>query len=181
MTSQKIVLDVMRAQGTADALDLRTRAPELDGTALIAEEAKVPQFNGSKDYSSWVSGAPVWEEIDGERQVFTLITPHNASHYPGSTPSNTPIVVDPTHQKTPSRQSRGWPLMAPADAMLWTSAPRKTAMCTETTMKTMNSVLSSTGEMDRFGHHRRCTTDRPSRIRRLVDWIGNLWPPSLRT
>ena len=39
MTSQKIVLDVMRAQGTADALDLRARASELDGTALIAEEA----------------------------------------------------------------------------------------------------------------------------------------------
>ena len=70
MTSQKIVLDVMRAQGTADALDLRARASELDGTALIAEEAKVPKFDGSKDYSSWESGAPVWEEIDGERQVF---------------------------------------------------------------------------------------------------------------
>ena len=82
MTSQEFVLDVMRAQGKSDALDLRTRAPELDGTALIAEEAKVPQFNGSKDYSSWVTGAPVWEEIDGERQIFTLITPHNASLYP---------------------------------------------------------------------------------------------------
>lgn len=34
----------------------------------------------------------------------------------------------------------GWPLMAPADSMFWTSAPRKTAMYTETTTKTMNLV-----------------------------------------
>ena len=107
MTSQKIVLDVMRAQGTADALDLRARASELDGTALIAEEAKVPKFDGSKDYSSWESGAPVWEEIDGERQIFTLITPHNASHYPGSTPSNTPALWSIRHTKDP-KQAKPW-------------------------------------------------------------------------
>lgn len=48
MTSQEFVLDVMRAQGKSDALDLRTRAPELDGTALIAEEAKVPSSMAQK-------------------------------------------------------------------------------------------------------------------------------------
>ena len=92
MTNQELILGVMRAQGKADALDLRARAPELDGTAIIAEESKVPQFDGSKDYSDWEAGAPVWEEVDGERQVFTLITPHNASHYPGSP------LVDPAHK-----------------------------------------------------------------------------------
>ena len=34
MTNQELILGVMRAQGKADALDLRARAPELDGTAL---------------------------------------------------------------------------------------------------------------------------------------------------
>lgn len=82
MTNQELILGVMRAQGKADALDLRARAPELDGTAIIAEEAKIPQFDGSKDYSGWAVGSPVWEEVDGERQVFTLLQPHNASHYP---------------------------------------------------------------------------------------------------
>ena len=103
MTNQELILGVMRAQGKADALDLRARAPELDGTAIIAEESKVPQFDGSKDYSDWEAGAPVWEEVDGERQVFTLITPHNASHYPGSTPSTLPALWSIRHTKDPKR------------------------------------------------------------------------------
>ena len=103
MTNQELILGVMRAQGKADALDLRARAPELDGTAIIAEEAKVPQFDGTKDYSGWAIGSPVWEEVNGERQVFTLLQPHNASHYPGSTPSNTPALWSIRHTKDPSK------------------------------------------------------------------------------
>ena len=59
MTNQELILGVMRAQGKADALDLRARAPELDGTALIDEENKIPVFDGSKDYPSWKAGSPV--------------------------------------------------------------------------------------------------------------------------
>ena len=130
----------MRAQGKADALDLRARAPELDGTAIIAEEAKIPQFDGSKDYSGWAVGSPVWEEVDGERQVFTLLQPHNASHYPGSTPSNTPALWSIRHTKDPKRAKRGWPPTAPAGSMSWTSAPRGTAMYTRTATTTTNSA-----------------------------------------
>ena len=101
MTNQELILDVMRAQGKADALDLRARAPELDGTSIIAEEGKVPVFDGSKDYSGWTAGSPVRELVDGEWQVFTLITPHNASHYPDSTPSNTPALWSLCHTKDP--------------------------------------------------------------------------------
>lgn len=86
MTNQELILGVMRAQGKADALDLRARAPELDGTALIDEENKIPVFDGSKDYTSWKVGSPVRELVDGEWQVFTLLQPHNASHYPLHTP-----------------------------------------------------------------------------------------------
>ena len=103
MTNQELILGVMRAQGKADALDLRARAPELDGTAIIAEEGKVPQFDGTKDYSSWAIGSPVWEEVNGERQIFTLLQPHNAIHYPGSTPSNTPALWSIRHTKDPSK------------------------------------------------------------------------------
>ena len=42
MNSKELVLSVMRAQGKADALDLRTRAATMDGTAIIAEEEKAP-------------------------------------------------------------------------------------------------------------------------------------------
>lgn len=110
MTNQELILGVMRAQGKADALDLRARAPELDGTALIDEENKIPVFDGSKDYTSWKAGSPVRELVDGEWQVFTLITPHNASHYPGSTPSNTPALWSIRHTKDPKRAK---PWLAP--------------------------------------------------------------------
>ena len=73
MTNQELILGVMRAQGKADALDLRARAPELDGTALIDEENKIPVFDGSKDYTSWKVGSPVRELVDGEWQVFTRV------------------------------------------------------------------------------------------------------------
>lgn len=107
MNSKEFVLSLFRAQGAADALDLRGRAPELDGTALIAEEEKIPRFDGSKDYTSWPAGAPVYEEADGERQVYTLITPHNASHYPGSSPSTLPALWSIRHTKDPAR-AKAW-------------------------------------------------------------------------
>ena len=98
MTKEEI-LALMKEKGKADALDLRSRAKDLDGTALIAEESKIPQFDPTKDYSTWSVGSPVYEIVDGERQVFTLITPHNASYYPGSTPSNTRALWSLKHTK----------------------------------------------------------------------------------
>lgn len=98
MTNDEI-LALMKEKGKSDALNLRTRAKDLDGTAIIAEESKVPQFDPNKDYSDWAVGSPVWEDVDGERQVFTLITPHNAAAYPGSTPSNTRALWSLKHTK----------------------------------------------------------------------------------
>ena len=98
MTKEEILAH-MKAKGKADALDLRSRAKDLDGTAIIAEEEKIPQFDPNKDYSGWAVGSPVYEIVDGERQVFTLIQPHNASYYPGSTPSNTRALWSLKHTK----------------------------------------------------------------------------------
>lgn len=87
----------MKEQGKADALNLRERANGMDGTSIIAEEQKIPLFDGSKDYSTWSIGSPVCEVVNGEIQVFTLLQPHNASHYPSSTPSNTPSLWSICH------------------------------------------------------------------------------------
>ena len=97
------MLALMKAKGKSDALDLRSRAKDLDGTAIIAEESKIPQFDPTKDYSIFPVGSPVWEEVDGERQIFTLIQPHNASYYPGSTPSNTRALWSLKHTKDLSK------------------------------------------------------------------------------
>lgn len=107
MNSQDMILEVMRAQGRADALDLRGRAGSMDGTAIIAEEVKAPAFDPAKDYTGWPIGAPVTDEIDGELQVFTLLQPHNAAHYPGVRPNNNRALWSITHTKDPAK-AKAW-------------------------------------------------------------------------
>ena len=75
------ILALMKEKGKADALDLRSRAKDLDGTAIIAEESKIPLFDPNKDYSNWAVGSPVYEIVDGERQVFGLIQPQHVSSH----------------------------------------------------------------------------------------------------
>lgn len=103
MTNKELILSVMREQGRADALSLRSRAPELDGTAVIAEEGKVPLFVPGKDYSGWAAGSPVAEIVDGEAQIFKWITPVNTANYPGMLPSNSPAMLSPCHTTDPAK------------------------------------------------------------------------------
>jgi len=98
-----------KERGRADALDLRERSPELDGTALIAEERKIPLFDPQKDYTGWPVGSPVREPVDGEYQVFSLLQPHNAAHYDG-TPSVLRALWALCHTKEPARAK---PYVAP--------------------------------------------------------------------
>lgn len=103
MNSKELVINVLRAQGKADALSLRTRASGLSGTEIIAEEDKIPEFDPKKDYTGWPRGAPVYDLIDGEKQVFTLLIPHNAAHYPGVRPNNNRTLWSLTHTKDPAK------------------------------------------------------------------------------
>lgn len=79
MTSKERVLQRERDRGRMAAKELQTRAPEMTGTEIIAEEGKVPAFDPAKDYSAWKPGWPVADE----GQVWLLIQPHNAAHYTG--------------------------------------------------------------------------------------------------
>ena len=106
MTSQELVLSVMKAQGTEDALDLRGRAAEMDGTGIIAEESKAPAFDPAKDYTGWPVGAPVQD--DG--QVYKLLQPYNASTWPDQRPADLPALWSVCHTKDPDRAK---PYMAP--------------------------------------------------------------------
>lgn len=102
MTNKEIVLSIMQTQGRADALDLRGRAADMDGTSIIAEEQKAPAFDGTKDYTAWPAGAPVTDE----GQVWTLITPHNAASYEGR-PSALRALWNLCHTKDPAK-ARAW-------------------------------------------------------------------------
>lgn len=51
----------------------------MDGTAIIAEERKIPSFDPTKDYTNWPVNSPVADE----GQVWLLLQPHNAANYEG--------------------------------------------------------------------------------------------------
>ena len=107
MTNRDVVLSALKTQGKADALDLRSRAPEMDGTGLIDEEEKIPVFVPNGDYSGWPRYAPVKELVDGEYQVFTWITPVNTAHYPGFRPSVNRAECSLCHTKDPAK-AKSW-------------------------------------------------------------------------
>ena len=98
MTNKELILGVMREQGRSDAMSLRSRAADMDGTAIIAEESKVPAFDPNKDYSAWPVGAPVADE----GQVWTLIQPYNAANYQGR-PSTLRALWGLTHTTDPAK------------------------------------------------------------------------------
>lgn len=70
--------------GRTDALALRESAAagELTDTEIIDREAAVPAYSPDTDYSSAPAGSPVAH--DG--QVYGLVIPHNAAHYPDTAP-----------------------------------------------------------------------------------------------
>lgn len=111
MTSKERVLQrekergrpVGKLQGKSDALDLANRAATMDETAIIAEESKVPLFVWGTDYSGCPAGAPIGEIIDGELQVFTMITPVNTANHPGITPNTERSLYSLCHTKDPAK------------------------------------------------------------------------------
>lgn len=118
---KSIVMETLRRQGKASALALREKAPEMDGTQLIAEEDFIPDFDPAKDYSGWKAGSPVQDE----GQVWTLLVPHNAAHYTGR-PSTLRAMWGLAHTKDPAKAK---PYVAPygtsglyqnGECMVWT-------------------------------------------------------------
>lgn len=101
MTKDEAIVK-MKEKGADDALNLRGRAGTMDGTAIIAEESKVPDFDAQKDYSACPAGTPVADE----GQVWTLITPHNAANYQGR-PSTLRALWGLCHTKDSSK-AKAW-------------------------------------------------------------------------
>ena len=95
---KKIMFDA----GRADALDLAARAPELDGTAIIAEEEKVPAWSEKADYTGKAAGIPVADED----QVWLLLIPHRAADYVGR-PATLRALWGLAHTKDP-KKAKPW-------------------------------------------------------------------------
>ena len=98
MTSNDIKT-IMRRQGKADALELAKRASGLDGTAIIAEEDKVPAWSENATYTSDQVGYPVQDR----GQVYTILMPHTPAHNPGSRPADLRAIYGLLHTTDPVR------------------------------------------------------------------------------
>lgn len=103
MTSKERVLDRERKRGRAAALDLASRAADMDGTALIAEQQNIPAWREDAVYTTDHVGKPVQ---DGD-QVYTILMPHTPAHNPGSRPADLRAIYDLRHTKDPKR-AKAW-------------------------------------------------------------------------
>lgn len=99
----ELIYNTMYEKGKSDALDLAKRAQDMDGTAIIDEEEKVPFFVWGTDYSGCPVDTPIAELIEGEKQIFTMIVPVNTANYPGITPNTERSLYSLRHTKNPKK------------------------------------------------------------------------------
>lgn len=92
------VKGILYQEGRRQALDLQSRAVDMTGTELIAQEEKIPAFAPGKNYSAWPIGAPVSDE----GQIWVLIQPHNAANYQGR-PATLRALWGLAHTKDPEK------------------------------------------------------------------------------
>ena len=98
MTSKERVLQRERDRGKAAALNLAARAPEMTGTAIIAEQSHVPAWREDAVYTADHVGFPV-QDAD---QVYTILQPHTPAHNPGFRPVDLPAIYSIKHTTDPA-------------------------------------------------------------------------------
>ena len=81
MTDNKtFVLDTMRRFGESAARDLQTRAPEMTGTAIYAEDGFLPAFNAAKQYLNYTAG---YVCVSAAGRAVKLLQPYDSTVYTG--------------------------------------------------------------------------------------------------
>ena len=114
----------MRDAGRADALTLRADAVEgrVTDTEIIDRETAVPDWDNKRDYTNAAVGTPVAHE----GQVYGLLQPHNASHYPDTNPSMLASLWRVKHTTNPDK-AKPWvkptstsDMYLVGECMIWT-------------------------------------------------------------
>ena len=106
MTSKERVLERERSRGRMAARDLAARAPDLDGTAIIAEEDHIPAWREDAVYTSAMIGWP----LRHDDQIYILLQPHTPAHNPGVYPADLPANYSRQNTSDP-KKAKDW--MAP--------------------------------------------------------------------
>ena len=78
MTDKELVLTTMRKYGKAVAENLRERAPEMNGTEIIAEEEFLPDFDPARQYLNYPAGYVCKSALGN---AVKLIQPYDSTIY----------------------------------------------------------------------------------------------------
>ena len=86
MLMSNIYTDAMHAKGLADAADLQERSASMDGTALYAEEEKIPDFQAARAAKN-MKDRPAGQENgficrNSAGLVVRLVQPYDSDIYP---------------------------------------------------------------------------------------------------
>lgn len=81
MLSKEQVLQGIKEQGARDAADFQTRAPEMDGTALYAEEEKIPDFQAAKAKKNMLQRTAGFVCKSTAGRVVKLLQPYDSTIY----------------------------------------------------------------------------------------------------
>lgn len=95
------VLALAKRIGAEDSADLQARAPTMDGTSLIAEEAKIISFEAAKRNANMLTRERGFVCAYGG-QVYQLDQPYDSDTYSG-TPDTLPAQWSLKHTKDPER------------------------------------------------------------------------------
>ena len=82
MSENTLYKDAMYAKGLADAADLQSRAPEMDGTALYAEEEKIPDFQAARQAKNMLQRAAGFICRSSAGRVVKLLQVYDSDTYP---------------------------------------------------------------------------------------------------
>lgn len=124
MTNNEFILMTLREAGRADALTLRADAVEgrVTDTEIIDREEAVPTWSNSRDYTGAAIGTPVTYE----GQVYGLLQPHNAAHYPDTNPAQLAALWRVKHTTNPDK-AKPWvkptstsDMYLAGECMVWT-------------------------------------------------------------
>lgn len=80
--SNKLYTDAMREKGRADAQDLQSRSGEMDGTALYAEEEKIPDFVAAKAAKNMLERPVGFVCKSSAGRVVKLLQVYDSNTYP---------------------------------------------------------------------------------------------------
>jgi hypothetical protein len=101
LTNKDFIHSTLREVGRADALTLRADAVagKVTDTEIIDREEAVPAWSNERDYTN----APVGSPVSHNGQVYGLIQPHNAAHFPNTTPAILAALWRVKHTTNPAK------------------------------------------------------------------------------